>query len=294
MLHTASPLLNDRSWLRGHPWALHLEAFDQAPSRRPTTTPPSSVGVIQLLGMLWHRPTLLSALAGGTVLTDVRRWLALFVASPAVRAIVLDVDSPGGSVHGASETWQAIRAADQVKPVIAVVSGCGASAAYWLASGARRILASPSAEVGSIGVYGVHADKTALYTAKGITHTVIASGAKKVEALDIAPLTDDAKAALQRRVDAAYGRFVADVAAGRRTTVEAVKRGFGEGRLLAAEDALAAGLVDGIQTIDATVDRLHRQNELHALSPLPTENAHDQLRRAEIATLSKMWRGKTR
>ena len=93
----------------------------------------------------------------------------------------------------------------------------------------------------------------ALYTAKGITHTVIAAGAHKSEGLDVVPLTDEAKAGLQRRVDAAYTRFTADVAAGRRTTPDRVRVGFGEGRVLAAEDALAAGLVDSIQTMDETI-----------------------------------------
>jgi signal peptide peptidase SppA len=211
------------------------------------------VAHLPIFGMLGARPSLLTMIFGGTPLSSLRAALAQAVETPSVRTILLEIDSPGGSVHGTSETWQAIKAADQVKPVTAVVSGTAASAAYWLATAARRIVATPSSDIGGIGVYGVHADKTALYTAKGITHTVIAAGAKKTEGLEVVPLTEEAKAALQRRVDAAYGRFVTEVAAGRKTAPEIVRAGFGEGRVLAAEDALAAGLVDGIQTLEQTV-----------------------------------------
>lgn len=278
--------IDDRAWLRGHIWALDLAGLDlyapvaveQALARgadpasarwaaevlarsRARTAPPTDedppftgpVAHVPLYGVLTPRPTLLSLLMGGTPLSGLRAALQQAIQTPSVRSILLEVDSPGGSVHGTTETWQAIKAADAVKPITAVVTGCGASAAYWLASAARRIVASPSAEVGGVGVYGVHADRTGLYTAKGITHTVIAAGAHKAEGLDVVPLTDEAKAGLQRRVDAAYTHFTRDVAAGRRTTPDAVRAGFGEGRVLAAEDALKAGLVDGIQTLDETV-----------------------------------------
>ncbi len=270
----------DRAWLRGHIWALDLmglglyaPAWMEGLAADPTATQwadavlargrgaptgepepfTGPVAHVPLYGVLTARPSLMTALFGGTPLSSLRAALQQAVATPSVRTILLDVDSPGGSVHGTSETWRAIKAADAIKPVTAVVTGCGASAAYWLASAARKVLATPSAEVGGVGVYGVHEDRTALYTAKGITHTVIAAGTHKAEGLDVVPLTDEAKAGLQRRVDAAYGRFVTDVAAGRRTTPEIVRAGYGEGRVLAAEDALRAGLVDGIQTLDETI-----------------------------------------
>jgi signal peptide peptidase SppA len=217
-----------------------------------------ATAIVPVLGFLSARPSLSSLFFNGTAMSDLRRTAAALKTNPRVRDVYLEIDSPGGSVYGVHETWLALRALDAVKPVTALVTGLAASAGYWLASAARRILITPSGDAGSIGVYGVHEDRTQFFAAKGIVHTVVAAGAYKAETLDVVPLTDPAKARLQRLVDAKYAQFIGDVAAGRRTTADAVRTGYGEGGVLCADDALAARLVDGIEPTDVTYERASR------------------------------------
>lgn len=291
-----------RTWLAGHVWALdpgrlefyapralehwasvltpnHPAAHDIAATvlaaraiGRSDDEPRGPIATVAVHGFLSARPSLSAMFFGGTAMSDLRATCAALARDPRVREVVLDIDSPGGSVYGVHETFLAIRELDQVKPVTAVVSALAASAGYWLASAARRIVVTPSGDVGSIGVYCVHQDRTAFWTAKGVTHTVIAAGAHKTDGLEVVPLTDDSKARLQRLCDAKYAQFVGDVALGRRTTADAVRAGYGEGSVLCAEDALTARLVDAIDTPDATHARLGRR-------------AADAARHSELAAL---------
>jgi len=218
-----------------------------------------SVAVIPIHGFISRRSSMWTALFGGAALMDIEAALRAAVNDPQVSAIVLDCDSPGGSVTGVHETFNAVRAANAIKPVHAVIGGLCASAAYWIASGASRISISPSAEAGSIGVFGVHADRSAFFAAEGITFSVFAAPATKAENLDVQPLTDDARLAMRRRVEGHYARFAADVAAGRGTTPEAVRDGYGNGRVVGSADAQACGLVDAIETPAAAIGRIADQ-----------------------------------
>jgi ClpP class serine protease len=115
---------------------------------------------------------------------------------------------------------------------------------------------TPSGDVGSIGVFGKHVDTSAMQEKAGLKTTLISAGRFKTEGNPNEPLGDEAREAMQARVDDAYDTFVADVAAGRGVSEGAVRGGYGEGRLLNARRSLAAGLVDGVQTFDATVGSL--------------------------------------
>ena len=215
-----------------------------------------AVAVIPIHGFISRRPSIWSAVFGGASLVELEAALRTAANDPQVSAIVLDCDSPGGSVTGVHEAFQAVRAANAIKPVHVAISGLCASAAYWIAAGASRIAISPSAEAGSIGVFGVHADRSAFFAAQGVTFSVFASPAAKAENVDVTPLTDDARLAMRRRVESHYARFAADVAAGRGTSAEAVRDGYGLGRVVGSADALACGLVDAIETPAATIGRV--------------------------------------
>ena len=232
--------------------------------------PGANVAVIGLHGFITRRPSFWSSLFGGLSLVELEGALRAAANDPQVAAIVLDCDSPGGSVTGVHEAFQAVRAANAVKPVHAVISGLCASAAYWIAAGASRIAISPSAEAGSIGVFGVHADRSAFYAAEGVTFSVFAAPETKAEGTDFQPLTDSARLAMRRRVEGHYARFVGDVAAGRGTTPEAVREGYGAGRVVGSADALSCGLVDAIETPAAAISRV-------------VDQLQDRTRRAEIA-----------
>ncbi len=170
-------------------------------------------------------------------------------ADPDVKRIVLSVDSPGGQVAGLPETAAVIAAAAKTKPVSAIIEGTAASAAYWLASQASDITLTPSGEIGSVGVRMMHVDMSKMLDAAGYTVTELHSGDYKTEWSPFKPLSEDAQADMQTRLDATHADFLGAVAAGRglRASVTMRKGRFGEGRMFSANDALRHGMVDRVQ-----------------------------------------------
>jgi signal peptide peptidase SppA len=216
-----------------------------------------AVAIIPIRGMIRQRGGgLFGFLFGGASTEGIGAAFRQALADDTVGAIVLDVDSPGGTTFGVPELAAEILAGRERKPVVAVASGYMASAAYWIASAAGEIVAAPSAMVGSIGVYYMHVDWSKELEAAGIKVTLIHAGKYKVEDSPHAPLADDARARLQAQVDEMYTMFVDAVAAGRKTTPKAVREGYGEGAVLTAKEAKAAGLVDRIATLQQTIERL--------------------------------------
>lgn len=215
-----------------------------------------TVAVIPLFGVIAPRMNLFSEMSGGTTFEALGKQLQAAVADPNVRQIVFDVDSPGGNVAGASEFAREVLRARTIKPVIAQAQHLLASAAYWPMAGATEIVASPSAMVGSIGVYALHEDISGMLAQLGIRREVFAAGKYKAEGVDGGPLSEDARAHVQTLIDGAYNRFVGDVAKGRGVKPADVRSGYGEGRLLNAEQALAAGLIDRIATLEDTLARV--------------------------------------
>ena len=216
-----------------------------------------SVAVIPVYGVIEHRSDWLTELFGGTSVDTLRESLAAQLADPGVRAIILDIDSPGGTVAGMTEMAAELRRArGGEKPIVAVANSLAASAAYWLASQADELVVTPSGAVGSIGVYAVHQDVSRMLDAEGVTTTIISAGPHKTEGNEFEPLTEEARADIQSRVDASYAQFLSDVAAGRRVSADKVEAEYGGGRVLVAKQALAAGMVDRVETLAATVTRL--------------------------------------
>lgn len=214
------------------------------------------VAVIPVRGVISHRMGMLSETSGGTSVESLQRRIRAAVDDPSVSAIVLDVDSPGGGVYGVPELHAEIMAARETKKIVAVANSLAASAAYWIASAASEFWGSPSSEVGSIGVFAVHEDLSKALEEEGVRPTVISSTPQKTERLPFGPLTEEARAALQESVDATHATFLRDVGRGRGVKASAVAEKFGKGRIVRAPEALAAGMIDRIGTIDEAVARL--------------------------------------
>ena len=226
------------------------------PPERAEASQKGAVAVVPLRGVIAHRMGSMDEMSGGT---SVERFQVMFRAalnSEGIAAILLDVDSPGGTIPGVMEMAAEVLAARGKKPIIAHANSIMASAAYWLASAADQIVATPSGLVGSIGVFTVHEDLSKLLEQEGVKVSLISAGKFKTEGNPFEPLTDEGRAFLQGRVDEAYDQFVKAVAKGRSVAPTDVRKGFGEGRALPAKDALAAGLIDKIGTFDETVARL--------------------------------------
>jgi capsid assembly protease len=275
--------------LAGQPWALDAAAFDVMASviqrwaagyrlsseevamavsggpqivaaRRQSATHASSggVAVIPVFGTIAHRAHMVNQVSGsgGTSAEKLGAAIQAAAQDPAVGAIVLDVDSPGGSVAGTQELVDKIYSARESKPIVAVANSTAASAAYWIASAASEFIVTPSGSVGSIGVLGVHEDRSAGLAAEGKKLTFIHAGKYKVEGNSAEPLSDEARSNIQAMVDQAYGAMVKSIARNRGVSPDAVRSGYGEGRMFFASDALSRGMIDRIDTLDATIERM--------------------------------------
>jgi signal peptide peptidase SppA len=216
-----------------------------------------AVAVVPLLGTIFHRAAeSMEESSGGTSTTAFLSAFRSAAANPEVGTILIDTDSPGGTVAGVAEVADEVFAARDSKRIVALSDDLMASAAYHIASQAHEIVSIPSGTVGSIGVFAAHEDLSKRAELLGVKVTLISAGKYKTDGNPFEPLSDDARAQFQARVDDAYARFVKAVARGRGVTPDEVRNGYGQGRVLGAKDALKAGLIDKIATRDETIGRL--------------------------------------
>ncbi|NDU92296.1 MAG: S49 family peptidase, partial [Ferrovum sp.] len=161
-------------------------------------------------GVLTQRGNMVDALSGpGSTSTQMfTAALQDALADETVGQILIDIDSPGGSVYGVAELASEILNARSQKPVVAIANSLAASAAYWVGSAATEFYCTPGGEVGSIGVWQAHEDISGALLYEGIDVTLISAGKYKVEGNPYEPLTEEATAFLQSRVDEYYSVFV--------------------------------------------------------------------------------------
>jgi signal peptide peptidase SppA len=209
-----------------------------------------SIAVIPIYGMIMHRQ--MADISGGSIGTStsaVSAALRQVVDDPGVGSIVLDIDSPGGDVDGVDELASEIYAARKQKKITAVSNCLCASAAYYLASQASEIVVSPSSLTGSIGVYTLHEDDSAMLEAMGVKLTLIKFGENKAEGNNLGPLSDSARAYTQEMVNIYGNAFEAAVARGRGIRQDVVHSKFGQGRVFDAKTAVKIGMADRVGTL---------------------------------------------
>jgi HK97 family phage prohead protease len=244
---------------------------------RDDTPDQPGVRVIPINGPIVPKADLFESLSsgGGTSIEKLQAAFRAAVASPGVSAIVFDIDSPGGSAELVSEMASEIMNARGSKPIVAVANAFAASAAYWIGSAADELVVSPSSQVGSIGVWSAHQDVSAAMEQKGIKHTIVSAGEYKTEGNPYEPLGDEARAEMQRTVDAYYDMFVAAIAEQRGVSVAKVESDFGQGRMVMAQDAVRAGMADRVGTLQETISRL---------APAPVPSVRASTRSASMET----------
>ena len=222
----------------------------------PLPTHGRSIAVLPLYGLLMHR-THVAARFGATPLELVTTVVRQILATPAVTTLVFDIDSPGGQVAGLQELAAELRKPRQTR-VVAVANDLAASGAYWIASAADELVVTPSGMVGSIGIVAAHQDFSKFDEQLGVKTTLISAGDGKTDANTFEPLTDRARAELQRTINRFYRTFVDDVSQGRRVSPVRVNREW-RAKVFTAAEAMDHGLVDRIGTLDQTLARLAGQ-----------------------------------
>lgn len=213
----------------------------------------SGTAIIPMRGALITDGPFIGSRWGATSYEGLRSELRRAAEDPKVERIVLAINSPGGMVAGVDGAAAAINDAKSRKPVLAVVEGMAASAAYWLASQASEIIMTPLSEVGSIGVVSMHVDISAALEKAGIDVSLIHSGRYKVDGNPYEPLSDATRADLQAETDRLRLEFARAVAAGRGDKFGSDVALATEARMFAASEAVEKGMADKVGSIDSVI-----------------------------------------
>ena len=232
-----------------------IDAAD-ARQRGRTVSAGGAVAVLPMFGTISRRMGMLGAMSGGMSIETFSRQFADLVNDEQIAAIIIDVDSPGGSVYGVEELSRQIFDARKHKRIVAVADQLMASAAYYIGSAADELVVTPSGEVGSIGVYTIHFDWSGHLEQQGVKATIIKAGPNKAEGNPYEALGEDAADHIQMIVDDYYNQFLRAVARNRGVSVKKVRDDFGGGRTYTAKRALERGMVDRIATMDTIIGEL--------------------------------------
>jgi signal peptide peptidase SppA len=249
----------------------------------PRVTPktPGMVALIPIYGVISQRMNMMNDISGsgGTSIEKLTAAYRAALNDPNVKAIVFDVDSPGGAIDGVPELADEIYSARGQKKTVAVANTMAASAGYWLASACDELVVTPSGAVGSIGVWGAHEDYSKALEKEGVKVTLISAGKYKVEGNPYEPLSEEARSALQADVDNFYVMFVKAVAKNRKVDQTVVANGYGQGRMVMASLAAKQGMVDGVATLDQTLARFGVSSSTKKM----TASVANDLRERELA-----------
>lgn len=203
-----------------------------------------NVALIDLAGSVMKYA---SSFSDSTSTVGLRQQIRAADRHPDVTQILLRIDSPGGTVPGVAEVYDDLRAAS--KPVTVYIEDLGASAAYWIASGAERIYANSAARIGSIGVFTLLMDDSQSAERLGLKMHLIATGPFKGLGAEGIPITDGQLAYVRTLVESTFERFQLAIQTGRKLSPDAVKA-VADGRVWSAAEAQQLRLIDGVRSFD--------------------------------------------
>lgn len=217
------------------------------------------IAIIPIVGTLVRRATGLDLESGLTSYAKIENQLSAALQDASVKAILLDIDSPGGEAGGVFDLADKILSARKIKPIWAAANEEAFSAAYAIAAAAEKIYLPRTGGVGSIGVIAVHLDQSRAEDKAGLTYTAIYAGAHKNDLTPHEPLSDPARQELKAEVDRVYELFLSSVSRGRRMDVQTIKDT--EATLYFGNDAILSGLADKEGTFsDALLDLTAKLN----------------------------------
>lgn len=241
------PLLIDPSRAADHSEAAAKagtleEALSFVFGSKPEPYKAGRVGVIPLKGVIGKGLTRLESMTGAVDLNEFEDSLDEMEDDEEVTVIVIDISSPGGTVTGVEEVAE--RIAKSKKRTVAFTNSEAASAAYWIGSAADRFVATPSATVGSVGVYMAIPDYSKAFDMAGVKMDVIKSGTLKGAGIPGTSLSDAQRADLQEQVNSIHAQFRSSVRRKRRMANDEDM----EGQVFSGRQAAGKGLVTGLGT----------------------------------------------
>lgn len=209
------------------------------------------VAVVPIDGPIFRHADMFTEVSGAVSVERLALDLRTAIDDAQIKAVVLNVDSPGGEMNGIHELAGQIRAAATVKPVWAYVGGKAASGGYWLASAASRVVVDRTALLGSIGVIMSLVDDAPVAREGRPKSYRFVSSQSPDKRPDLE--TDAGRLGIQTMVDRLGAEFIGSVALHRNVTAEHVLEHFGRGGLLVGADAVAAGMADELGSFESVV-----------------------------------------
>ncbi|MEM4327993.1 MAG: signal peptide peptidase SppA, partial [Candidatus Woesearchaeota archaeon] len=204
--------------------------------------------------------TLLGEFVSSKKITE---WIEKAAESADIKAIILDINSPGGTPVASDEIVRAVKRARQKKPVYSVIGEVGTSGAYWVASASDKILANPMSVTGSIGVLASYLEFSGLIKEYNVTYQRLVSGKYKDMGSRFKELTPAERELLQRKIDLVHEFFVRDVAENRKLPIEKVRE-VATGEIFLGTEALTLGLIDELGDRNDAIKMLERSLNITA------------------------------
>lgn len=218
-----------------------------------------NIAIIPIHGTLVNRSSFMNALSGMISYEDLANNLLEMAADDSIKGIILDMDSGGGEATGNFEIASLITEITEIKPVVAVVNGLAASAAYMIASATEHVISSESSFTGSIGTRMVHADYSKQLADEGVKVTHLYSGSHKVDLNPHEPISDSARAEAQSTLDDMRQLFASRVSEYRGMPLQDVLDT--EARVYMGSKALDVGLIDEIGGLQAAINYISKNTE---------------------------------
>lgn len=204
------------------------------------------VAVIPIEGALVHKGGWIGQSCGLTSYQGLQAQVVRAAADSGVRGVVFEVDSGGGEISGVADTADLIYRLSVLKPTMAILTDAAYSAAYWLASQARKIVVPENGGCGSIGCMMLHMDMSGAYDEAGVKVTMLTAGAHKADGWPYAPLGDDAAARIRADLEAMRQVFAGQVARGRGKAIDKAGALKTEALDYRGRDAVRIGLADAV------------------------------------------------
>ena len=223
----------------------------RAPGTRRATVR-GNVAILEIGGPIFPKANI-NTISGGTVIDTLATDLNALVENDKVDTIIHKVDSPGGVITGINEySKMLLKAREKGNKTISFIEGQGASAAYYILSHSHKVYMEETAICGSIGVCSAYTSTEEADKKKGIQHIDIVSTQSPLK--NLSPVTDEGKAHIQSIIDKMAEKFITAIAKARGVEVDIVKSDFGRGGMLVSDEAIAAGMADGIDTLEGLIE----------------------------------------
>ena len=236
----------------------------------------NGTAVLELKGAFVNAdlPPFIERLFGVRGYASMQRDFDALAQDPEVKRVILDVDSTGGATSGIYDTIQALESLRAAKSVATYSSNFMCSAAYWIGSSVDMIGASPMCATANIGAMLIHTESSAAMQQRGVKATVIRSRPNKGLGTSAEPLSPEGRVELENHINFIHDKFVEQVSANRRISVETLESGISDGSVFYAQDAKKNGLIDIIGSFDEFVSQFEaadvRSNATSGSIPLNT------------------------